>query len=212
MNLLYSSLDMQYKAILFDADGVVLLVHEMFSHQYAKRCGIDPTEMTPFFIGVFQECIIWKADLKELLMPRLPRRKRYESVDAFLDLWFSSESALHHSLLERIDGYRAKGVICCLATNQEQYRANYLLHHLHLADHFDHWYVSSHLWVKKPDPVYFQTILDDLSTRYGYTPEQICFLDDSPENIAQAEKLGIKSVVYTGDESIEKSNSIKYYL
>ena len=59
------------KAIIFDADGVVINSPEMFSIQYQKAFGISNDVMLPFFEGIFQDCLKGKADLKEELKHHL---------------------------------------------------------------------------------------------------------------------------------------------
>ena len=56
------------KCILLDVDGV-LVNSEMFSLQYQKRFNLPQDIMLPFFKGVFQDCLIGKADLKEAVAP-----------------------------------------------------------------------------------------------------------------------------------------------
>ena len=64
------------KGILFDVDGVVVK-SEMFSVQYQKKFEISNDEMLPFFTGIFQECIVGKADLKEALPEWLAKWKLF---------------------------------------------------------------------------------------------------------------------------------------
>lgn len=53
------------KYILFDTDGV--LVHaEPWSIRFAREYGVT-ADMQIFFRGIFQDCIIGKADLREVL-------------------------------------------------------------------------------------------------------------------------------------------------
>ena len=62
------------KVFLFDVDGV--LVHsEMFSDHYQKAYGISRAEMAPFYLGVFQDCLVGRADLKEVIKPWLQKWK-----------------------------------------------------------------------------------------------------------------------------------------
>ena len=61
------------KAIVLDADGVIINKPDMFSVQYQKEFGISNEVMLPFFKGRFQDCLTGKADLKEELKPFLKK-------------------------------------------------------------------------------------------------------------------------------------------
>jgi len=55
----------QDKALyLFDIDGVFITASEPFSKRYETEVGKSGM-MTVFFKGVFQDCLVGKADLKE---------------------------------------------------------------------------------------------------------------------------------------------------
>jgi putative hydrolase of the HAD superfamily len=57
------------KHILFDTDGV--LVHaEPWSIRYAREAGVT-ADMQVFFRGIFQDCLLGKEDLKQVLGPYL---------------------------------------------------------------------------------------------------------------------------------------------
>lgn len=52
------------KAVIFDADGV-LIKAERFSLHLERDYGITKERTLPFFTGIFKDCLIGKADLKE---------------------------------------------------------------------------------------------------------------------------------------------------
>lgn len=59
---------MKYKIFLFDADGVTLQGEGLFTDKAKEKGLISSTEKTaPFFKGVFQDCLVGKADLKKEL-------------------------------------------------------------------------------------------------------------------------------------------------
>ncbi len=183
--------------ILFDADGVVIHA-ELFSKQYAREFGISTEDMLPFFLGDFWNCLIGKADLKEVIIPRLPKRRRPWTVDEFLAYWFSHENHPDLQLLSYIQEVRKKWIICSLATNQEQWRTSYMKTTMQFDTLFDHVFSSAYLGVKKPNPAYFHQIISALEKEYTtkISPHDILFFDDTHENIDQAIALGINAYVY----------------
>jgi len=73
--------------------------------------------------------------------------------------------------------------------------------HADLGDYdvFAHTYASHLIHVAKPDPVFFQHILD----AEGVTPAQALFIDDVEENVRAAAGLGIHTVLFqTEDDAI----------
>lgn len=56
-----------YKAIFFDADGVCIKSKYLFTEQLERDFGIKIEKMLPFFTGVFRQCSVGRADLKEEL-------------------------------------------------------------------------------------------------------------------------------------------------
>ena len=65
---------------------------------------------------------------------------------------------------------------------------------LPLARRFEHLLFSCHLSAAKPDPRCFALALDWL----GASPDEVIFIDDRPDNVAAAARLGISSVHFTG--------------
>lgn len=61
-----------------------------------------------------------------------------------------------------------------------------------LLDLFDEVIISSEAAVAKPDPEAFNLILEKLDAG----PEEAIFIDDNPDNVAGASRLGIRGVVF----------------
>jgi FMN hydrolase / 5-amino-6-(5-phospho-D-ribitylamino)uracil phosphatase len=68
----------------------------------------------------------------------------------------------------------------------------------HLDGVFEHVVASCHLGVRKPDPAFFTGLLE----RVGARPQDACFVDDRPGNVAAAERLGIRGHVFVGAEEL----------
>ena len=114
------------KVLLFDVDGV-LANGEPFSRSLARDYAITLEKTSSFFRGPFLECLVGKADLKRLLTPYLLSWGWQGSVDDFLACWFRAEHAINEALLHSVTELRQQGILCYLATNQEQYRTTYIL-------------------------------------------------------------------------------------
>lgn len=55
--------------------------------------------------------------------------------------------------------------------------------------------LSCEIGLRKPDPAALGYVLD----RLGLPPEQVAFIDDLPVNVEAAQRLGVRSVLHTGD-------------
>ncbi len=64
----------------------------------------------------------------------------------------------------------------------------------------DRYVVSAQERLIKPDPRLFQVLLD----RYGLKAEECTFVDDNPDNVAAARKMGMKGIVFTGADALRK--------
>jgi putative hydrolase of the HAD superfamily len=188
------------KVLIFDADGV-LINSERFSKRLAREYGISTEKTTTFFTGIFNECLIGGADLKESIAPYLKEWGWEKSVDDFLLYWFSSEHSVDLELVKEIQKYRKKGIKCFVATNQEKHRAQYMLEKMGFSQSFDKLYASAHLGFKKPNSEFYEKILSELD---GIDKQEILFWDDTEENITGAIEFGIKAELYISFDDFKK--------
>ncbi len=65
---------------------------------------------------------------------------------------------------------------------------------------FDKVYASNKMGVSKPDPDFYWYILRE----EGVKPEDTVFIDDTEENILSAQKIGIKSILFTDPDSLKQ--------
>ncbi|MEI7709364.1 MAG: HAD family hydrolase [bacterium] len=195
------------KVIIFDADGV-LINGDRFSDALARDYGISTAITAPFFNGPFRDCLIGKADLKEILTPYLHEWGWTKGLDAILDYWFEIGYNLDKELMDYVQELRAKGVLCLLSTDNEKYRFEHMLARMGFSKSFDKAYSSSLLGYKKINPVAFQKIFDDLK---GIEKKEILFTDDDIQNIKCAQDFGIQAELYTSRDDFRKK-MLKYGL
>ncbi len=199
---------MTIKAVLFDVDWVIITNVYSFSKQMQKYYLNNKDDMLEFFNGEFRKTSIWKADLKEILKPRLEKWNWILWVENFLDLWFLSEAKTDIKILNLIKILREKNILCCVTTNQEKYRKEFLLEELWFNNIFDKQYFSCDLKQAKPSLEYFQKIIDDLKLK----PEEILFIDDDQNNVKGAKNLWIEGIYYKNFSDIEKNSFLLKYL
>ena len=188
------------RAVLFDADGVVVTPEKIFSQCLQEEYGVPEEELENFFHGDFQQCLVGQADLKELLRDKIGQWNWQGTVDELLDYWFCNESKTDERMLKAIEQLKAKGIKVYLATNQEKNRTEYFRKKMNFGEIFDGIFSSAYVGYKKEQPEFFKQVLENLKGR----PEEIAFWDDSPSHIESAKSLSIEAHLYKNFEEFRK--------
>ncbi len=191
------------KAILFDVDGVVNRREAYFDAIYAQKQSIPRETLTPFFRGPFALCKTGKADVKEELSKLLKEWNWTGSVDELMAFWLETENQPDSQVLGLVEWLRTKSVPCYLATDQEKYRAKYLMDEMSMSQYFDGAFFSCELGFPKSDPEFFSTALRLLNL----SPEHVLFVDDDIKNINIAQGLGINVIHFSGVDDISHIKS-----
>jgi putative hydrolase of the HAD superfamily len=188
------------KAILFDADGVIVSPMMQFARHLAEVYGITPDTTRNFFHNVFDECLLGRSRLEEVLPPFLIEWGWPDSLEAFIAAWLREDHHVDARLADAIRACRRSGALCGLATLQEHHRAEYMRREMGFEQLFDRLFFSCELGCLKPDPKFYQRIERDL----GLPGRAILFWDDLAWNVAAARDLGWNAEVYTGFEGFQE--------
>lgn len=188
------------RAIIFDADGVVISGGERFSERLAREHGIALETTASFFKNEFQQCLIGKADLREALTKHIFDWGWSGSVDELLEYWFLGESNVDERIVAAIKQLRLKGARCFLGTNQEKYRTEYFKKQIGFDEIFDGIFSSAYIGAKKPSVEFFTHILRTLQPM---RTEEIFFWDDTPENVEAALHFDFQAALYETYEDFE---------
>jgi len=194
---------MSIKCILFDADGVIV-DSELFSIQYQREYGIPEQEMLPFFEQEFPDCLLGRADLAEEVSPWLSKWKWTGTTEEFLEYWFRSSRSVDERVVTTIEQLKKQGIKCCLATNQEKYRAQYMKSDMGFEQLFDRVFTSSGIGHKKPAKEFYQFILQEMKREHRIDPEEVVFFDDFEENVQAAKQSGINAYLYKEFADLKK--------
>jgi len=186
------------KAILFDADGVTLIKQGYFSEKLSKEYNIPLEKITPFFKNDFRLCQQGKLDLKVILPEYLIAWNWKKSLEYFISYWFESDTKADIEVIQKIQNIRNNGIKCYLVSDQEQYRAEYILDNLNFKNYFDNCFFSYKIKTSKSDKEFFIKILQELRLEAS----ELSYLDDEEKNVAVAKKLGINAHYFTNINDI----------
>ena len=112
---------------------------------------------------------------------------------------FENRWILNEKLLDFIRKERQNGSKIAVLSNVAQYSFDRFFSKEEQAELFDEVVLSGNEGVSKPDARIFEIACE----RLGELPESCVFVDDLPENILVAEKLGMRGIVYVGFEEFK---------
>ena len=191
---------MTTKAVIFDADGMIVLHVPRFSSVLEKERGIPLERTKLFFEGPFQLCLVGKADLREELSKVIGQWGWQDTVDDLMEFWFSPALAPIDTRFEGlIRQLRATGVKTYLATNNEKYRTKNLIEERGLGAWFDGVFSSSHVGAKKRSAEFLEYLLKSTKHR----KEEVEYWDDDPKNIEGVKAFGLSTHLYTDFDSFK---------
>lgn len=179
-------------AVALDADGVVIR-SEPFTVELEQRMGIGYSKILPFFKGAFQDCIVGKKELRELLPQYLEEWGWAGSMDALIDFWFQAENKPDQQLLDEASQLRGQGAKLFLATNQERNRLAFMRNEMGFDSIFDHCFASCEIGFKKPDTAFYEAIASDERMKGC---RRVVFFDDRENNVDPVRELGWDGIVY----------------
>jgi len=185
---------MAIRAVIFDYGGVVCF-HPTKAQiaDAARLCEISSEE---FVRALWKHRIVYDAGQPPLeywrnvaaLMGRtFDDAVVAQMIEREIDFW----SRLDDRVLAWIGQLRERGLRTGILSNLpiplgERLRGNGLL------EHFDHVTFSYELGCTKPDPRIYEHAVAGL----GIAPEEALFLDDRPENVEGARRVGLESELY----------------
>jgi glucose-1-phosphatase len=126
------------------------------------------------------------------------------SFEHFRDMWvtlFRIESDTGGALLSARFFRELKQRYQLVAlSNTNEMHFEYLTRSLPLVNEFDDYVLSYRVQAMKPDRRIYQAALEIT----GCTPEELLFVDDLPENVAAAREMGIRSILFVGEEQLRE--------
>lgn len=187
------------KILLFDLDGVLALPEEVFSVIYSRSHEYDLAPFTHFFETEWADFVTGKKDLKQHIENNPQFWKWDKSAEELLDFWFTSEDVKNDDLLKLIEDARRNGFKCYIATEQEQYRTDYI-RNVMFKNNFDGVFSTAEIGFKKKDPRFFESLLNSLDVH----PADSIYFDDSQSKLDAAKATGIQAYLYEHPDQVAK--------
>lgn len=191
------------KAILFDVGGVLV---RTFDHsgrrEWEKRLGLAPGELEAIVLnsemghraqrGEISDAELWQWAGNHLGI------EDEDQEDAFRrDFWRGD--AVDQSLVQLIRELRVRYRMAVISNATDELEKT--LEKYGLRSEFDLIVGSAYEGVMKPDPAIYLKALD----RLDCVPGETVFIDDAPRNIAAAEALGIRAILFSPSLDLRKA-------
>ena len=192
---------MLYQAICWDADGVTLRRSRLFSEQLAAEHGLDVKKLQPFFKGVFKQCSLGKADLKEELADVIGAWGWHGTVEELLEYWFKRCTELDQEVLTCVRAIRDAGVRCFMTTDQERYRGEYLQNLVGHHNPFEQVFYAAYIGAGKKELAFWDYVYEKINrapmgASLAVSRESILVIDDDTEDIEMAKSAGFATHLY----------------
>ncbi len=193
---------MLFSTIIFDWGGVFCSPGNPYSHpRLQERAGKSANEIArlpemkalsePYYRGQITAKQFWRGVLSLLGITGMNEE---ELTAAYLDSYTLSPEMLDWPVRLR-QHYRVG-----LLSNLTNEMMGHVLKEHHLRARFDELVFSNEVGLVKPDREIYKLIMQRMNT----CPEECIFVDDSQENIAAAETLGMKGIHFLSPEQFEE--------
>ena len=188
---------MKIKLIIFDLGGVLTLPDEKESPfiKISKRYGIQEKEFDKFFYKYFEDYHFkrtlsqfnfWKKTLKEI-NKEVSEEEIHEIINLFNNEVLGRFNPDMINLLKKL----SRDYKLALLSNSSR-EMDKIIFSSEWIRYFDRIALSHINSNKKPNKEAFLQIIE----AFGFSPEEVLFIDDKEKNILGAKKLGIKTILF----------------
>ena len=195
------------KNIIFDLGGVILDIDENIVYKELEKLGISVSELahskefieliSKFDTGIYT-APTFRKKAKALLGLEKMTDQKFDSI------WNAMLLDIPRERIEAIEQVKKHYKIFLMSNTNEIHYDLYVrdlqlrFGYKEFDALFDKSYFSFDIHLEKPDPRFFEMILD----HEGLVPEETLFIDDTETNIKVAKKLGIRTYHINRDELV----------
>ena len=188
------------KTIIFDIGGVLTFTNfENIYNKFAEKVGVSPEFVVNYHQTHMSELLLGTTSLEQFFTDMAAESGKSESE--LQKIWFEvglPERKVNQELINLVANLRKKYSVGTL-TNLSPHR-KIMDEAMDLYSHFDYKVLSCDVGLKKPDPRFYDLALKTAKVE----PEEAIFIDDYKDYVDAAAKIGIKSIIYTDNESFKR--------
>lgn len=204
---IFTKMSTKIKNIIFDLGGVILDIDENIVYKELEKMGVDVAQLA--HSKEFKE-VMSKFDTGVYTAPTFRRKmKALVGQDKMTDqkfdaTWNAMLLDIPRERIEAIEQVKQHYKIFLMSNTNEIHYDLYVrdlqlrFGYNEFDELFHKSYFSFDIHLEKPDPRFFELILD----HEGLVPEETLFIDDTEANIKAAQGLGIKTYHIRRDELV----------
>jgi putative hydrolase of the HAD superfamily len=128
-----------------------------------------------------------------------------EQIDQLIESDILMWTTLNEEMLDWVVALQNAGFRTAILSNMVWEILTYMRQEFGWLAHFSHHTWSCELGIAKPDPAIYVHTCEKLDV----LPSEALFLDDKPENIASAEKVGLHAVQFSSIEQLRKDLALR---
>ncbi|WP_407047886.1 HAD family hydrolase [Methyloraptor flagellatus] len=186
--------------VVFDLGNVLIRWDPRFLY---RKLFADEAEMERFLAEVCHHDWNWQQDRgrtwAEAIAEAIGRHPRYEAeIRAYRDRWDEMIPGLIDGTVALLEELDARGVPLYALTNWSAETFVLAREKFGFLGRFRDIVVSGDEKLAKPEPEIYQVLID----RIGAAPERLFFIDDRPDNIEAAHRLGIAGHLFVDPERL----------
>lgn len=176
--------------LLLDCDGVLQQVGgDGWRAEIRRRLGEDTDDFVRAVDDLEAPALRGEADFPDGLEQVLARfGVDLDAAELYAALW--ETITVQPAAWGVAEEAAAAGVRVHLATNQHPRRARLMRRTLGYERITENAFYSCELGIAKPDPAFFESVVDRLDSR----PGRVAFVDDSRRNVEAAQAVGLRAV------------------
>jgi len=194
---------MVIKAVVIDIGGILINENSRESRALvAKKFGFNESAFWVYAKKVLDRSYRGKLDAKDFFAGLISELELDADASDMVEAWVDGRektSSMNDVVLETLEGLRGKYVIGALTNSTILNESIGLRKNCYGL--FDVKVISCEVGTKKPDKKIYEILIKKMAEK-DVKAEEIVFVDDKPENLGPAEKLGIKTILFEDSEQM----------
>lgn len=188
------------RAIIFDIGGVVMFPGTMFEvrERLAPFLGVTADQSKEAVMRAWQLWKTGKIDADEFFKRILNDLNLDKSVKKLKEMTFATNS-INKDILPILQDLRKNYKIIAITNHAKEWFEDEI-RKFNVDSYFDYIVTSYEAGIAKPEPKIYHMALD----KYDLMPNECIFVDNMERNTIAAEKLGIKSIIFTSAVKLKK--------